>query len=182
MNPDSEVAIDRKREAQSFRSEVDGFLPLSRHRSALLRGGWFKPHRNDVRERKTTLKLHSRTPSLLQDSTSLPAFSSTAEFGLRSLRSYRWTRTKINHSLVCERVSTSRIGGCVWVLASELCSTYLRIGTRGLSREWRERFIRSYGAREKTQGRVLMISGNSFLPLVDENIRPTTPLSMPSTL
>jgi hypothetical protein len=34
----------------------------------------FKPHSNDVRERKTTLKLHSRTPSLLQDSTSLPAF------------------------------------------------------------------------------------------------------------
>ena len=35
--------------------------------------------RNDVRKRKMTLKLHSRTPSLLQDSTALPA---TAEFGL----------------------------------------------------------------------------------------------------
>jgi hypothetical protein len=74
MNPDSAVAIDRKREAQSFRSEVDGFLPLSRHRSAVLRGGGFKPHRNDVRERKMTLKFNSRTPSLLQDCTSLPAF------------------------------------------------------------------------------------------------------------
>ena len=38
MNPDSLVAIDRKREAQSFRSEVDGFLPLSRDHSAVLRG------------------------------------------------------------------------------------------------------------------------------------------------
>jgi hypothetical protein len=28
MNPDSAVALDRKREAQPFRSEVDGFLPL----------------------------------------------------------------------------------------------------------------------------------------------------------
>jgi hypothetical protein len=73
-NPDSAVEIDRKREAQPFRSEVDGFLPLSRHRSAVL-GGDAKPHGNDVRERKMTLKLHSRTPSLLQDCTSLPAFS-----------------------------------------------------------------------------------------------------------
>jgi hypothetical protein len=64
----------RRREAQPFRSEVDGFLPLSRHRSAVLRGE-IKPHSNDVRERKMTLKFHSRTPSLLQDCTSLPAFS-----------------------------------------------------------------------------------------------------------
>ena len=66
-------AVERKREALSFRSEVDGFLPLSRHRSAALRGD-NRPHRNDVRERKMTLKLHSRTPSLLQDSTSLHYF------------------------------------------------------------------------------------------------------------
>ena len=66
---------DRQRsEAQPFRSEVDGFLPLSRHRSAVLRGE-VKPHSNDVRERKMTLKFHSQTPSLLQDCTSLPAFS-----------------------------------------------------------------------------------------------------------
>ena len=64
----------QRREAQPFRSEVDGFLPLSRHRSAVLRGQ-VKPHSNDVRERKMTLKFHSRTPSLLQDCTSLPAFS-----------------------------------------------------------------------------------------------------------
>ena len=44
----------------------------------MLRGD-VEPHSNDVRKRKMTLKLHSRTPSLLQDSTSLPA---TAEFGL----------------------------------------------------------------------------------------------------
>ena len=31
LNPDSAVAIDKKREAQPFRSEVDGFLPLTRH-------------------------------------------------------------------------------------------------------------------------------------------------------
>src|SRR4030095_9723419 len=64
----------QRREAQPFRSEVDGFLPLSRHRSAVLRGK-VKPHSNDVRERKMTLKFHSRTPSLLQDCTSLPALS-----------------------------------------------------------------------------------------------------------
>src|SRR4030095_16172051 len=64
----------QRREAQPFRSEVDGFLPLSRHRSAVLRGE-VKPHSNDVRERKITLKFHSQTPSLLQDCTSRPAFS-----------------------------------------------------------------------------------------------------------
>jgi hypothetical protein len=79
LNPDSAVANNKTREAQPFRSEVDGFLPLSRHRSALLRGD-VEPHSNDVRKRKMTLKLHSRTPSLLQDSTSLPA---TAESGLK---------------------------------------------------------------------------------------------------
>ena len=41
-----------------------------------------EPHSNDLRKRKMTLKLHSRTPSLLQDSTSLPA---TAEFGIYRL-------------------------------------------------------------------------------------------------
>src|SRR4029434_7805396 len=66
---------DRQRsEAQPFRSEFDGFLPLSRHRSAVLRGE-VTPHSNDVRERKITLKFHSQTPSLLQDCTSRPAFS-----------------------------------------------------------------------------------------------------------
>ena len=79
------MAIDKKREAQPFRSEVDGFLPLSRHRSAVLRGD-VEPHSNDVPERNMTLKLHSWTPSLLQDSTSLPA---TAESGFI---------TKINES------------------------------------------------------------------------------------
>jgi len=72
VNPDSAVAVERNGEAQSFRSEVDGFLPLSRDRSVVFRVD--KPHRNDVRERKMTLKLHSRTPSLLQDSTSLTLF------------------------------------------------------------------------------------------------------------
>jgi hypothetical protein len=51
MNPDCAVAINRKREAQSLRSKVDGFLPLSRHRSTVL-GDNFKPHGNDVREGK----------------------------------------------------------------------------------------------------------------------------------
>jgi len=30
LNPDSAVAIDGKRDARSFRNEVDGFVPLSR--------------------------------------------------------------------------------------------------------------------------------------------------------
>jgi hypothetical protein len=73
LNPDSAVAIDRKREAQPFRSKVDGFVPLSRYRSAVLQGD-VELDRNDLRKRKTTLKLQSRTPLLLQDCTSLPAF------------------------------------------------------------------------------------------------------------
>jgi hypothetical protein len=71
--PDSAVAIDRKREAQPFRSKVDGFVPLSRHRSAVLRAD-VELDRNDLRELKKTLKLQSRTPLLIQDRTSLPAF------------------------------------------------------------------------------------------------------------
>jgi hypothetical protein len=39
LSPDSAVAIDRKRKAKPFRSKVDGFLPLSRHRSAVLGAG-----------------------------------------------------------------------------------------------------------------------------------------------
>jgi hypothetical protein len=73
FSADSAVAIDRKREAQSFRSKVDGFVPLSRHRSAVLREH-VELDRNDLRERKTALKLQSRTPSLLQDRTSLSSF------------------------------------------------------------------------------------------------------------
>jgi hypothetical protein len=36
LNSDSAVAIDRKRDTEPFRSEVDGFLPLSRHQSPVL--------------------------------------------------------------------------------------------------------------------------------------------------
>ena len=74
FNPACGVAIDRNREAQLLRSKDDGFLPLSRHQSTVL-GEDTKPHSNDVRERKMTLQLQSRTPSLLQDSASLSAFS-----------------------------------------------------------------------------------------------------------
>jgi hypothetical protein len=35
FNPDAAVGSDSKRQAQSFRSEDDGLLPLSIHRSAL---------------------------------------------------------------------------------------------------------------------------------------------------
>ena len=77
MTPDSAVGIDKTR-AQPFRSEVDGFLPLSRHRLAVLREQ-VKPHSNKggsnaVRERKMTLKFHSQTPSPLQDCTSFRIF------------------------------------------------------------------------------------------------------------
>jgi len=74
FNPDCAVAIDTKRETEPLRSKVDGFLPLTRYRSTVL-GEDTKSHSNDVRECKMTLKLHSRTPSLLQDSASLPAIS-----------------------------------------------------------------------------------------------------------
>jgi hypothetical protein len=72
LNPDSAVTVDRKREAQPFRSEVDGFLSLSMHRLAVLRGT-VKPHNNGVRKSKMTLRLQNRTPSLLQGFTSLAA-------------------------------------------------------------------------------------------------------------
>jgi hypothetical protein len=48
--------MDRKREAQTFRSKVDGFVPPSRHRSAVLRAD-VELDRNDLREPKNTLKL-----------------------------------------------------------------------------------------------------------------------------
>jgi len=51
MNPDFAVAIARKREAQPFSSKDDEFLPLSRHRSAVL-GEDIKAHCDDVRECK----------------------------------------------------------------------------------------------------------------------------------
>src|SRR5262249_31297976 len=75
----NEPRIPQLRSTESARrnpsgSKVDGFLPLSRHRPAVL-GGDAKPHSNDVRERKMPLQLHSRTPSLLQDSPSLSANS-----------------------------------------------------------------------------------------------------------
>jgi hypothetical protein len=45
--------------------------------------GMLKPHRDGVRERKIILKLHSRTPSLLQDCASLSVqLGLTAESGL----------------------------------------------------------------------------------------------------
>ena len=72
----------QRREAQPFRSEVDGFLPRGRHRSAVLRGQ-VRPHSNDVRECKMTLKFHSRTPSLLQDlRLASGIFGLTAESGI----------------------------------------------------------------------------------------------------
>jgi hypothetical protein len=47
-----------------------------------------KPYRDGVRERKNTLKLHSPTPSLLQDCASLPALLAlTAESGFNPLKS-----------------------------------------------------------------------------------------------
>ena len=55
LNPDSAVAIDRNREAQPFRSKVDGFVPLSRHRSAVLRAD-VEVDRNDLRDPKKVLE------------------------------------------------------------------------------------------------------------------------------
>src|SRR5512145_3214579 len=67
FNPDSAVALDMKREAQPFRSKVDGFLPLSRHRATVL-PRHVKARNNEVRKRKMTLKFtvgrlcYSRVP------------------------------------------------------------------------------------------------------------------------
>jgi len=89
FNPDSAFAIHEKREAQSFRTEVDGFVPLSRDRSAVLRRV-AELHRNDLMKAKMMLKLQSLTPSLLQDCTSLPSeFRLTAESGFNLHESAR---------------------------------------------------------------------------------------------
>jgi hypothetical protein len=85
FNPDSAVALSRKREAEPFRSKVDGFLPLCRYLSAVL--GWnVKARDSEVRKREMTLKFHSRTPSLLQGSTSLPGSSLIAESGFNAFQ------------------------------------------------------------------------------------------------
>ena len=72
--PDSAVAIHGKREAQSLRSKVDGFVPLTRF-SGAAKGGLKNFFRNDLTKANMMLKLQSRTPSLLQDCTSLPTSS-----------------------------------------------------------------------------------------------------------
>jgi hypothetical protein len=69
-----QLRSNRKREAQPFRSKIDGLLPLSKHRAAVLRRN-VKARNNEVRKRKMTLKFYSRTPSLLQGFTSLPGSS-----------------------------------------------------------------------------------------------------------
>ena len=48
---------------------VDGFVPLSKQRSSVLRRD-AELHRNDLTKAKMMLRLQSRTPSLLQDCTS----------------------------------------------------------------------------------------------------------------
>jgi hypothetical protein len=74
VEPGSAVALSRKREAEPFRSKVDGFLPLSRHRAAVLRRN-VKARDSEVRKREMTVRFHGRTPLLLQCSTSLPGSS-----------------------------------------------------------------------------------------------------------
>jgi len=81
MNPDFGVTIDRRREAQPFRSKSMGFYLWADIDQRCLE--WMLlPYSNDVRGRKRTLKLHSRTPSLLQDSAPLHSFGLTAESGM----------------------------------------------------------------------------------------------------
>src|SRR5262245_24373448 len=84
--PNSAVAIDRKGEAQPFRSKVDGFLPLSRHRSAVL-GEDTKPHANDVRERKNDFEI-SQSESFAASGFRLASdiFGLTAESGIMLTR------------------------------------------------------------------------------------------------
>ncbi|HVH91530.1 MAG TPA: hypothetical protein VM783_09105, partial [Candidatus Acidoferrum sp.] len=74
----------QRREAQPFRSEVDGYLPRDRHRSAVLRGQ-VKPHSNDVRERKMTLKSQSDAFAAPGLHLASGIFGLTAESGLSQL-------------------------------------------------------------------------------------------------
>jgi hypothetical protein len=84
INPDSAVAIDKKREAQSFRSEVDGFLPLSRHRSAVLRGD-VKPHSNDLRKAQNDFETSQ------SDAFAAPGFHlASGNCGIRDKRVWDW--------------------------------------------------------------------------------------------
>ena len=72
----------------------------------MLRGD-VESHSNDVRKRKMTLKLHSRTPSLLQDSTSLPA---TAESGInQTTRVYSRAEGKKKHGTRSGAVLTANL-------------------------------------------------------------------------
>jgi len=87
MNPDSAVAIDRKREARSFRSEVDGFVPLSNIDQRCCEG-MLSFIAMTWRKAKMILWLQSRTPSLLQDCTSLPAGSVSGLNNLPQLGSH----------------------------------------------------------------------------------------------
>jgi len=66
LNPDSAVGADGKPDAQFFRTEVDS-LCLSAFIDQRCFEGMLELHRDGVVERKTILKLRSRTPSRLQD-------------------------------------------------------------------------------------------------------------------
>jgi hypothetical protein len=60
---DSAVGADRKRDGQSFRSEVDRFLPLGMLIDQRCFEGMLEFDRDRVVDRKIILKLRSRTPS-----------------------------------------------------------------------------------------------------------------------
>jgi len=54
LNPDSAVAIDAKSEERTFRSEANGLLPLSGHRSSVV---WWEVKNPQPREAKKRKRL-----------------------------------------------------------------------------------------------------------------------------
>src|SRR5215831_18439207 len=72
-------SCDRQKARDGTLSQRSRWVSSSEQTSITGAGENAKAHGNDVRERKMTLQLHSRTPSLLQGSASL-----SAKFGLNA--------------------------------------------------------------------------------------------------
>jgi len=84
FNPDSAAPIDRKCEAQPFRSKV-GFLPLTRYRSTVL-GEDTKPHSNDVRECKNDFETSQSDAFAASGFRLAPGIRFTAEYGFDRIK------------------------------------------------------------------------------------------------
>jgi len=74
--------------------------------------GMLEPHCDGMRERKIMLKLHSRTPSLLQDGVSLPGASGFNR-GLNFAASGSWSNAPLDYPDKLRRVSGWWIGSVI---------------------------------------------------------------------